>query len=62
MRQFVTFTTYSNEDAQAMPLEDFESEDSLPEDWAEWVIQEATDESCAVENHDDAFDKWQNPD
>lgn len=49
MTRFVTFTTYEDEDPQAMTEAEYRAAGET--DWAEWVWQEAPDKASAVMQH-----------
>ena len=56
--KIVTFTTYDNEDPQALTADEF---NALPEapDWSEYVWQEATDKPSAIARHQEAMDAYE---
>ena len=62
MTLFVTFTTYDNDDPQAMTEAEFkalapDSADSA--DWAEYVWQEAPDRATAILQHPAKMDAYE---
>jgi hypothetical protein len=56
--KIMTFTTYLNEDTQALTLDEF---NALPEapDWTEYVWQEAPDKPSAIARHQEAMDAYE---
>lgn len=59
-RRFVTFTTYDNEDPQAMTEAEFNvARFATDVDWADYVWQFAESKEQAIAQHDAKLDEYQ---
>jgi hypothetical protein len=59
MTRFVTFTTYDNEDPQALTEAEFFDMSKNDTDWCEWVWQEAADKEAAIAQHQAKMDAYE---
>lgn len=58
MARYLTYTTYADEDPQALSEAEFAEQGTL-DDWAEYVWQEAPDKATAIAQHAAKMDAYE---
>lgn len=58
MAEFLTFTTESNPDPVAVTRKEINAMGGMPDDWIDYIWQEASDKAEAEANHDLRFDEY----
>lgn len=58
--KIITFTTYDNEDVQALTVDEFFGQDGFNDtDWDEFVWQDVPNKQAAVARHAEAMDAYE---
>ncbi len=57
MPKFYTYTTETNPEGVAVTEDEF-MRDGMPDDWMDYVVQEAPDPETAVTNHQQRLDEF----
>ena len=58
MSEFCTYTTNDNQDAAALTRTEFEALGGLPDDWSDYIWQEAESRQQAVLMHQQRHDEY----
>ena len=58
MTEFCTYTTDTNSDPVAVTREEYEAQGGLPDDWDNYIWQDARSKAHAIRMHDHRLDVW----